>query len=611
MMLRKFLPIILLGIFILEGFFIVNAQTNSNVIVTTAPLMYQHSYLSLEEMTLTTTQSQAILNLYLFNPTFVSESVPIYVNGSERTVVTISPYSYVDEQLQLGLGIYNVSVNGNYLLVNVIKAPYGEIPVYINGTQNVFVANVKPGGIYYFNVTFQMPPNTTPGFSMVTGDLGFFHVNPTYYPLVSATYENGYIEVQVPQGIPQGVYFAYVYLEYTNYTNVNQVLGYSLGVIILNVSYGISQLSSPVSLTENGVTISMQNISGFTYLYIKYPFSYENSYTITVGSKTYTIGNMTATNYAYGGGSPGYYALFYGSSVPFAISPNGIIVKLPQFGIASITISTPTGTISVSIPPKVTLGKLNVEVVNQQGVAIPNAVVSIYNVTTNSLISKLTTNSSGMVTLTLPIGEEVKIYASALGYLSNSTTVTVSSSTLVKIYLTPIQITISNIEVNGSAITPIVNTTVNTKLVITFTVNTNSNITPNVTVKVNGMPVSVTEISKNEYEISYTFSSPGIYTLTITAEYNSVSTNRTITINVKPVVTTTTSTTVPTTTTSTLTTTTSSSTTTTSPTTTSTTTSTSVPVPSTTTSSLPLTDIIIVVVVIIIAAIAAVIVLRR
>ena len=471
--------------------------------------------------------------------------------------------------------------------------------------------------------------------SFIYTDIGFYKP-PTYQqgatPMLSP--QNTFL-LQIPNGIPQGIYYAYIYTEFNNATN-GALLSYSFGIIIINVSYGLaSTLPSATSVSENGVTIEMQNISGYTYLYIGYPFSYENSYTITTPSGTVQIGNLTETNNVYPALISTPKLLYYGSSMPIAISPEGVIVKLPQFSTVTITIKSPSGTTTVTIPPKITIGKLNVEVVSTSGLPIQNAKVSIYNVTTHSLITSKITNSSGFISYSLPIGSEVNITVSALGYFTNSTNVTISGITNVKVYLTPIKITITPIEFteNGSSIKPIeistqeynlTNITVGSTVSITFSVSINGQVKPNVTAHLNETSsseneVSVLNLGNGEYEVTLTFKTPGNYMLITNASYNGVSQSLIVLIHVQKIMITTTTAT-STTTTSTISTITTSTTTstTTSSTPTSTTTSVSstptthsIVTSSTTSSGFPLTDIIIIIAVIVIVAIAAVVVLRR
>jgi len=621
------LSLILLGILILSISLMTFSSSMQQVIVNVAPTPYYSGYYPQGVIGITTTGSSATFNLYLFNPTFSQESVPVYVNSSLYTTVTLPPYSYQAVPISLSLGTHVITVEGQTLYVNVYHSSYSPITTYINGTPNVYVLQAQPGKTYNFQVSFSSIPNGTMT-SFIYTDIGFFK-SPTYQQGATPTLtpQNTFL-LQVPKGIPQGVYYAYIYTEFNNATN-GALLSYSFGIIIINVSYGIpSTLSSPKIISENGVTIEMQNISGYTYLYIESPFTYQNSYTITTPSGTVEIENLTETNNVFPAFITTPQLLYYGSTVPIAISPNGVIVKLPQFGTATITIKSPTGVETLTIPPKITVAKLNVEVLSTTGVPIPNAKVYIYNLTAHSLITTEMTNSSGFISYSLPIGSEVNITASALGYFTNSTTITVSGTTTVKIYLTPIKITITPVKFteNGSLITPVeisiqkffTNITVGSTLSLVFSVNINGNVTPSVTASLNGSEISITPLGNGEYEVTQTFKAPGNYVLTINASYNGVSQTLSVLVHVQQITVITSTTTTSTTTSSTTTTVTPTTTTVSSSTTTTTITPTT-PVtttPSTTptttaTSSFPITDVIIIVVIIVIIAIAAIVVLRR
>ncbi|MBB5254949.1 hypothetical protein [Sulfurisphaera ohwakuensis] len=596
----------------------------TSAIVNVAPTPYNSGYYPQGYIVVTTTGSSTTFNLYLFNPTFVEESVPVYVNSSAYTTVTLQPFSYTTVPISLSTGLYNISVEGQTLYVEVVHSSYQPIITYINGTANVYKLNAQPGKTYSFQISYSSTPSNATEESEVYSDIGFY-ISPNDQEGVTPylTPSNTFL-LQIPEGIAQGVYYAYVYTSFSNATT-GQVVDYSLGLVIINVSYGLpTSLSSPVTVTENGVMLEMENVSGSTLLYIHYPFSYEDIFTLSLPSGTYTVKNYTVSNNVY----PPLYTkpniLFYGSTIPMEISPNGIIIEAKAFGTGSIEISSPTGSVTLTIPPKVTMGTLNVEVISSTtGMPIPNAKVSVYYSSNSSLISSSLTSSSGTASFTLPVGEEVKVNVSAFGYYPNSTVVTVSSSSTVKIYLTPIQITVTptTFTINGSKITPEqvsvgsykINTTVGNELTLTFSVSINSNVTPSVIAMLNGTSIPVTYEGNGVYEVTHTFSSPGTYEITINTSYDGVWKNFTVTVYVyKPsIITTSTTTTSSTTTTTTSTTHTTVTPVTSSSTTSSTTTTVPPPPTSSTTSSIPLTDIAIIVVVIVIAAVVAIVVLRR
>ena len=626
--------VILLGILILGTILLTFSSSTQQIIVNVAPTPYYSGYYQQGVIGITTTGSSATFNLYLFNPTFSQESVPVYVNSSLYATVTLSPYSYQAVPISLSLGTHIITVEGQTLYVHVYHSSYSPITTYINGTPNVYVLQAQPGKTYNFQVSFSSVLNGTMT-SFIYTDIGFY--KPPIYqqgatPMLSP--QNTFL-LQIPNGIPQGIYYAYIYTEFNNATN-GALLSYSFGIIIINVSYGIpSVLPSPTTISENGVTIEMQNISGYTYLYIEYPFSYENTYTIVTPRETVQIENLTETNNVFPALITTPQLLYYGSSVPIAISPNGVIAKVPQFGTAIITIKTPSGTTTVTIPPKITVAKLNVEVVSINGTPIPDAKVSIYNLTSRSLITTEITNSSGFISYSLPIGSEVNITASAAGYFTNSTTRIVAGTETVKVYLTPIKITITPIKFleNGSLVKPIeissqeynlTNITVGSIVSVIFSVSINGQVTPNVTAYLNGSKISVANLGNEEYEVTQIFSTAGNYVLVVNASYNGVSQTLTILIYVHKIMITTTTTTTSTSTTTTATTvsstttsstvatTTTTTTTSSSSTTTSTTSTTTSSVITTTTSpSFPLTDIIIAVVVVVVIAIIVAVVLRR
>ncbi|QIW24981.1 hypothetical protein EWF20_13145 [Sulfolobus sp. S-194] len=620
---KRSLEIFLLLILSLPILAFINLKVFSlttSAIVNVAPTPYNSGYYPQGYIIVTTTGSSTTFNLYLFNPTFVEESVPVYVNSSAYTTVTLQPFSYTTVPISLSTGLYNVSVEEQTLYVKVIHSSYQPIITYINGTANVYKLNAQPGKTYNFQISYSSTPSNVTEESEVFSDVGFY-ISPNdqegVTPYLSPS--NTFL-LQIPQGIPQGVYYAYVYTSFLNATT-GQVVDYSLGYVIINVSYGLpTSMSSPATISENGITLEMENVSGLTLLYIQYPFSYEDTITLSLPSGTYVVKNYTVTNNVY----PPLYTkpsiLFYGSTVPMEISPNGIIVETKAFGTGSIQISSPTGTVTLTIPPKVTLGTLNVEVVSSTtDMPIINAKVSVYYSSNNSLISSSLTSSSGTVSFSLPVGAQVKVNVSAFGYYPNSTVVTVSSSSTVKIYLTPIQITVTptSFTINGSKITPEqtsissykINTTIGSELTLAFSVTINSNVTPSVVAMINDTSIPVAYEGNGVYEVTHTFSSPGTYEITINATYDGIWKNFTVTVYVyKPIITTTTTTSSTTTTTHTTVTQVTSSSTTTSSTTT------TVPLPpisSTTSSSIPLTDIAIIVVVIVIAAVVAIVVLRR
>ena len=604
------------------------SSPTQQVIVNVAPTPYYSGYYPQGAIGITTTGSSATFNLYLFNPTFTQESVPVYVNSSLYTTVTLPPYSYQAVPISLNLGNHVIAVEGQTLYVHVYHSSYSPITTYINETPNVYVLHAQPGKTYNFQISFSLIPNGTMT-SFIYTDIGFY--KPSTYqqgatPMLSP--QNTFL-LQIPSGIPQGIYYAYIYTEFNNATN-GALLSYSFGIIIINVSYGLpSTLSSVTSISENGVTIEMQNISGYTYLYIEYPFSYENTYTIVTPSGTVQIGNLTENNNVFPALLTTPKLLYYGSNVPIAISPNGVIVKLPQFGTATITIKSPSGTTTVTIPPKITVAKLNIEAVSINGTPIPNAKVSIYNVTSHSLITTEITNSSGFISYSLPIGSEVNITVSATGYFTNSTTIIMTGTKTVKVYLTPIKIAVTPIKFteNGSLVKPIeissqeynlTNVTVGSTVSIIFSVSINGQATPNIIAKLNGSEISISNLGNGEYEVTQTFLTAGNYVLIVNASYNGVSQTLTVLIYVHKIMITTTTTSSTTSSNTTSSTTTVFSTTSTTSTISSTTTSSSTTSTtsssvktSTTSSSFPLTDIIIAVVVIVIVAIAAAIALRR
>lgn len=630
MAIRRIVPLLLGILFLLTSLSIVTFSSNQQVIVNVAPTPYNSGFYPRGTLNITTTGSTATFTLYLFNPTFSPESVPVYVGSSVYTTVTLQPFSYQSVQLSLGLGMNTIVVNGQTLYVGVTHSSYQPITTYINGSPTVYMIKAQPGHTYNFQVSFSSSLNGTQ-YTFIYTDIGFY--NPQSNDQQGATpylTPSDTFLIQVPNGIPQGIYYAYIYTTFNNATN-GELLSYSYGIVIINVSYGLpSSLPSPTVVSENGVTIEMQNISGSTYMLIQYPFTYQTTFTITTQSVTVKVSNMTVTNEVY----PGYFStpnlLYYGSTVPVAISPEGVMVKLPQFGTATIKISSPSGTITLTIPPKITLAKLNVEVLSSAtGTPIPNAKVEVYNTTTKSLITTQLTNSSGLVSYSLPIGTMVSLNVSALGYFPNVTSVTVSGNTVIKVYLTPVKITITPVkfEENGTTVTPVTisteeykltNVTLGTTVSLIFSVSINGNVMPSIKAEVNGTQISVTNLGNGEYEVTYTFSTTGVYEITFNASYNGVSSVITTFVSVvKPKIVTTT--TPPTTTTTTPSTTTPPTTTTTVPSTTSkpstttpptTTPSTIVPV-TTSSPSFSMTDIIIVVVVIVIAAIAAIVILRR
>ena len=577
---------------------------------------------------LPTSGSSATFNLYLFNSRDTQAIIPVYVDSSLYETVTLSPYSYTDVKIPLNVGLHKVQADGETVYVNVTQVSSAVSgTIYINGSPTVFEFNAQPGHVYTLNYSLSSQLSTLETISPLTfiSDLANNFFETAYiYPQPADK-----IALIVPKDIPQGIYYVYIFGVFGTFVNGTVVpTTYVYGLIIVNVSYGIpSSLPSPISYTENGVTVNLENISGFTYLQIQYPFSFENSYTITVytptGTQQFTLTNTSGGTYTILGQT--YSPQVYGTNVEWAYTNTSVTLKLPQFYKAEITITSPTGSVQVSvpthttsIPPPPPVVTLNVKVLSTTGLPIQGATVTVYNVSNSQMINTLTTNSNGLTSITLPQGAEVRLVVSANGYFTNSTEITLTSNTTVTIYLEPITVSVQLVQmaVNGSTVSPtqvstnvykystVSGSTVN----LGFKVTVSGMVFNNVTVYalINGVRVSVSG-SNGVYELSRVYTSIGVYNVTFVAEYEGVMSSVTLLLNVtQQQVTTTTS--APSTT-STNTTTTSSST---STTTSTVSVSTTTPVPLTSsTPSLPLTTILIIVIIVVIAAVAAVILLRR
>ena len=530
------LLLILVGIYLLP----LTQAFAQPTIVNTVPTPYNTLYYPQGAMDITTNGTTATFYLYLFNPTFMPENITVHVSSTVHVTVPLPSYSYQIIPISLSLGSHIITISNQTLYVEVYHSTYQPVTTYINGSPNIYVLKAQPGKTYTFQVSFSSTPNSTVDASVYT-DIGFFKPT-TYQQGATPTLLPGNLfSVQVPQGIPQGIYYAYIYTKFENATN-GALLSYSLGVVIFNISYGIpSSLQFPETVTENGVTVELQNISRYTYLYIGYPFSYENSYTISTPSWTVEIGNLTEVNNVFPSfiGTP--QLLYYGSNVPVAVSPQGIIIKLPQFGKANITIKSLNGTTTLTIPPKIKFGKLNVEVLSVNGTPITDAKVYVHNSTSNSLLSTLVTNSSGFVSYSLPIGSNVNIITSAPGYFTNLTAVVISKTTTVKVFLVPVKITVTLVKLteNGSPVIPtiisaqryVANATIDSNFSTFFSANINGKVTLNVTAYLNGSRTSVIPLGNGEYEVTQIFKTPGNYILTINVSYNGVSKTLTVLIN--------------------------------------------------------------------------------
>jgi hypothetical protein len=597
------------------------------------------------QIVLPTSTGSATYSLILINSRDSPAQVPVYLDSSLYTTVTLQPYSYKVLNLNLNTGLHEIQANGETFYVNVTQvssAINGEMT--LNGSANVYVFNAQPGHIYkvYYSMTSSLS-SLSQVYAYFVSNLA----NNWYGDVVcqaSPSGTTGSVIFAVPQDIAQGLYYIYLYRGYEGFSNnVSYPAAYVYGLIIVNVSYGIpTTLSTPSLISENGVTFEVQNVSGYTYLQINYPFNEENMYTITVyttsGTQTYTITNTSGGSYSLPGAPFGSYnAQVYGVSLPWAFSNGSITLKLPQFYKAIIQIKSPQGTVTYTIPPTpISVATVNLEVLSTSGVPIPGAKVTLYNISNKQPISSYTTSPQGLVSITLPLGTKINATVSAPGYISNSTVIAFSQNETVKIYLTPIYLSFSitqlSEKLNNGTTVPITPSSIlsiyeGATLNLSFKIMTNSPYNVSVNATLNNVEIPV--IMKNGlYTITYNFINNNTYTLKLEASSNGASNTTEIEIKVIPIVTssptpsTSTSSTTTTATSSTTTTTSHSTTTTTSTTstttqsnTTSTTTSTSpiVTAPPTppTSSSPSFVPILIIVVIIVIAAVVAIVILRK
>lgn len=595
------------------------------------------------QIVLPTSTGSATYSLIIINSRDSPAQVPVYLDSSLYTTVTLQPYSYKVLNLNLNTGLHEIEANGETFYVNVTQVPNainGEMT--LNGSANVYVFNAQPGHIYkvYYSMTSSLS-SLSQVYAYFVSNLA----NNWYGDVVcqaSPSGTTGSVIFAVPQDIAQGLYYIYLYRGYEGFSNnVSYPAAYVYGLIIVNVSYGIpTTLSTPSLFSENGVTFEVQNVSGYTYLQINYPFSEENMYTITVyttsGTQTYTITNTSGGSYSLPGAPFGSYnAEVYGVSVPWAFSNGSITLKLPQFYKAIIQIKSSLGTVTLTYPSTpISVVTVNLEVLSTSGVPIPGAKVTLYNISNKQPISTYTTSPQGLVSITFPQGTKINATVSAPGYISNSTVIAFSQNETVKIYLTPIylifNITQLSEKLNNGTTIPITHSSIlsiyeGATLDLSFKIMTNSPYNVSVNVTLNNVEIPV--IMKNGlYTITYNFTNANTYTLKLEASSNGASNTTEIEIKVIPITTSeTTSTTTtsqpttttsksPITTTSTTSITTTTGTTTQSPTTSNTTTI-SPPVtlpPAPTTSSSPnFVPILIIVAIIVIAAVVAIVILRR
>ncbi|MEJ2778615.1 hypothetical protein [Stygiolobus sp. RP850M] len=597
------------------------------------------------QIVLPTSTGSATYSLILVNSRDSPAQVPVYLDSSLYTTATLQPYSYKVLNLNLNTGLHEIQANGETFYVNVTQvssAINGEMT--LNGSANVYVFNAQPGHVYkvYYSMTSSLS-SLSQVYAYFVSNLA----NNWYGDVIcqaSPSGTTGSVIFAVPQDIAQGLYYIYLYRGYEGFSNnVSYPAAYVYGLIIVNVSYGIpTTLSTPSLFSENGVTLEVQNVSGYTYLQINYPFDEENMYTITVytmsGTQTYTITNTSGGSYSLPGAPFGSYsAEVYGVSLPWAFSNGSITLKLPQFYKAIIQIKSPQGTVTTTYPSTpISVATVNLEVLSTSGVPIPGAKVTLYNISNKQPISSYTTSPQGLVSITLPLGTKINATVSAPRYISNSTVITFSQNETVKIYLTPIYLSFSitqlSEKLNNGTTVPITPSSIlsiyeGATLNLSFKITTNSPYNVSVNATLNNVTIPV--IMKNGlYTITYNFTSTNTYTLKLEASSNGASNTTEIEIKVIPIVTssptpsTSTSSTTTTATSSTTTTTSHSTTTTTSTTstttqsnTTSTKTSTSpsvtVPSPSTTSPSSNFIPILIIVVIIVIAAVVAIVILRK
>jgi hypothetical protein len=382
------------------------------------------------QIVLPTSTGSAIYSLILINSRDSPAQVPVYLDSSLYTTVTLQPYSYKVLNLNLNTGLHEIQANGETFYVNVTQvnsAINGEMT--LNGSANVYVFNAQPGHIYkvYYSMTSSLS-SLSQVYAYFVSNLA----NNWYGDVVcqaSPSGTTGSVIFAVPQDIAQGLYYIYLYRGYEGFSNnVSYPAAYVYGLIIVNVSYGIpTTLSTPSLFSENGVTFEVQNVSGYTYLQINYPFNEENMYTITVyttsGTQTYTITNTSGGSYSLPGAPSGSYnAEVYGISLPWAFSNGSITLKLPQFYKAIIQIKSPQGTVTYTIPPTpISVATVNLEVLSTSGVPIPGAKVTLYNISNKQPISSHTTSPQGLVSITLPLGTKINATVTAPGYISNST----------------------------------------------------------------------------------------------------------------------------------------------------------------------------------------------
>lgn len=593
----------------------------------------------LPQIVLPTSTGSATYSLIIINSRDTLAQVPVYLDSSLYTTVALQPYSYKVLDLDLNTGLHEIQTNGETFYVNVTKvsnATNGEMT--LNGSVNVYVFKAQPGHIYkvYYNMTSSLSSLSSYGYFVTNlANNGYDDV----VCLASPSGTSGSIIFAVPQNIAQGLYYIYLYHGYKGFSNnVSYPAAYVYGLVIVNVSYGIpTTLSTPSVFSENGVTFEVQNVSGYTYLQINYPFSEENMYTITVyttsGTQTYTITNTSGGSYSLPGAPFGSYnAEVYGVNVPWAFSNGSITLKLPQFYKAVIQIKSPLGTVTLTYPSTpISVATVNLEVLSTSGVPIPNAKVTLYNISNKQPITTYTSNPQGLVPITLPQGTKINATVSASGYISNSTVIVFSQNETVKIYLTPIYLNFSITQIseklnNGTTVTvtpsSILSIYEGATLNLSFKIMTNSPYNVSVNATLNNVEIPV--VMKNGlYTITYTFANVNTYTLKLEASSNGASNTAEIEIKVIPISTSLTTTTTTTTTSQSTTTTTQSTTTTTSTTssttqsttTTSTTTTVSssviVPPTSTTSTSPSFVPILIIVAIIVIAAVIAIVILRK
>ncbi|MCY0859403.1 MAG: hypothetical protein OWQ54_03120 [Sulfolobaceae archaeon] len=428
-------------------------------------------------ITLPTNTSTAKFTVYVVNNNPSPSSGTITISGATSGTypVTAQPYSYQAINVTLNQGVNTIALGSQTLTVNVTFSP--QI-LTLRTLFNSTVYNLQPGNYYDIRgyLTFQFPPHSTLTSTTVTQGVARqslyekagISMPAVFSQPINSTAEGLSVDLYVPSGEPQGLYYYYFTFEAINTTVVSGKLqevyvGFVGRLLLFNISYGLTgSLPSPAKFSANGINVEFQTIGGKSFIIVSYPFSIQNSYTIELapyGSETaqltLSIGNQTASVTLQGVSS---YVQYYGQAQGYemAMGNNWVEVEIPEpsfggnFSIL-VSITTPTGTVST--------GWLNEPVTTT---------------TTTSTTSTTTTTSSTTTTTSTP------------------TTTTVTSTTTSTTTVTTVSTTTVTSTVTSTSTTSVVSTVTS---VVTSVITTVSTIVSTIVSTLTSTVVSTTTVS--------------------------------------------------------------------------------------------------------------------